>query len=127
MFVSNFVYRTGINYYPQVFLEEYKYVIKENKIPKYIIDNVEISFDTDKESSDEENSDAENLKILLMKFCVYIKMLNNYYQKQIERLQKEAHGIYQNLYEEEKDRRQKRLETDIKIFPKNKSKNYLSI
>ena len=110
-----------------MFLEEYKYVIKENKITKYIIDNVEISFDTDKESSDEENSDAENLKMLLMKFCVYIKMLNNYYQKQIERLQKEAHGIYQNLYEEEKDRRQKRLETDIKIFPKNKSKNYLSI
>ena len=107
MFVSNFVYRTGKNYYPEVFLEEYKYVIKENKITKYIIDNVEISFDTDKESSDEKNSDAEDLNILLMKFFVYIKMLNNYYQKQIERLQKEAHRIYQNLDEEEKSRRQR--------------------
>ena len=36
------IFRTGKTYYPQVFLEECKYVIKENKIPKYIIHDVEI-------------------------------------------------------------------------------------
>ena len=49
-----------INYYPKVFLEESKYVMKEKKIPKYIIDNIEISSDSDGENSDEENSDEEN-------------------------------------------------------------------
>ena len=32
-------------------------------------------------------------------------MVKNYYQKHKERLQKEAHERYQNLSEEEKDRR----------------------
>ena len=44
------VFRTGKNYYPQVFLEECKYVVKEKKIPKYIIDDIEISSDTDREN-----------------------------------------------------------------------------
>ena len=56
----NSVFRTGKNYYLQVFLEECKYVVKEKKIPKYIIDDIEISFDSDRENSDEENSDEEN-------------------------------------------------------------------
>ena len=55
-----FAFRTGKNYYPQVLLEEYKYVVKEKKIPKYIIDNIEISSDSDRENSDEENPDEEN-------------------------------------------------------------------
>ena len=54
------VFRTGKNYYPQVFLEECIYVVKEKKIPKYIIDNVEISSDSDEENSDEENPSEEN-------------------------------------------------------------------
>ena len=37
-----------------MFLEERKYVVKEKKIPKYIIDNIEISSDSDEENSDEE-------------------------------------------------------------------------
>ena len=37
-----------------MFLEERKYVAKEKKIPKYIIDNIEISSDSDEENSDEE-------------------------------------------------------------------------
>ena len=53
------VFKTGKNYYPQVFLEECKYVVQEKKIPKYIIDDIEIS-DSDKENSDEENSDEES-------------------------------------------------------------------
>ena len=54
------VFRTGKNYYPQVFLEEGKYVVKEKTIPQYIIDNIENSSDSDRENSDEENSDEEN-------------------------------------------------------------------
>ena len=53
------VFRTGKNYYPQVFLEECKYVVKEKKIPKYIINDIEISSYSDRENSDEENSDKE--------------------------------------------------------------------
>ena len=49
------VFRTDKNYYPQVFLEECKYVVKEKRIPKYIIDDTKISSDSDRENSDEEN------------------------------------------------------------------------
>ena len=52
------IFRTGKSYYPQVFLEEYKYVVKELNIPKYIIDDIEIS--SDEENSSEENSNEEN-------------------------------------------------------------------
>ena len=55
------IFRTGKNCYPQVFLEEYKYVVKEKKMPEYITDDIEISSDSDREDSDEENSDDENL------------------------------------------------------------------
>ena len=58
-------FRASKNYYPQVFLEECKYIITEKKIPKYIIDDIEISSDSDRENyhrenADEENSDEEN-------------------------------------------------------------------
>ena len=48
------MFRTSKNYYPQVFLKESKYIVKEKKIPRYIIDDIEI-YDSDKENSDEEN------------------------------------------------------------------------
>ena len=55
------VYRKDKNYYPQVFLEECKYVVKEKKMSKFITDNKEISSDdSDIEDSDEVNSDEEN-------------------------------------------------------------------
>ena len=55
------VFRTGKNYYPQGFLEKRKYATKEKKMPRYIIEDIEISSDeSDKEVSDEENSDGEN-------------------------------------------------------------------
>ena len=44
---------TGKDYCSQVFLEECKYVIKK-KIPKYIIDDIEIFSDSDGENCDEE-------------------------------------------------------------------------
>ena len=54
------VFRTGKHYYPQVFLEQFKYVVKEKMILEYIIDDIEISSDSDEENSDEGNSDEEN-------------------------------------------------------------------
>ena len=54
----NSVFRTCKNYYPQVFLEECKYVVKEIRMPKYITDDVQIS--SDEEISDKESSDKEN-------------------------------------------------------------------
>ena len=72
------VFRTGKSYYPQVFLEECKYVVKEKKIPNYIIGNVEISSDSDRENSNQENSGEENsneensnAKILMKKIKKY--------------------------------------------------------
>ena len=52
------IFKPGKSYYPQVFLEECKYVVKEKKMLKCITDNVEVS--SDEENSDEENSDKEN-------------------------------------------------------------------
>ena len=59
------VFRKGKNYCPQVYLEKYKYVVQAKKIPKYIIEVIEISSNSDiensgKETSDEENSNEEN-------------------------------------------------------------------
>ena len=50
-------------------------------------------------------------------------MVHKYYQKHKERLWKEARERYQNLSEEEKDKRQKTgLKKDIKILLKKKKK-----
>ena len=57
------VYRSGKNYYPQVFLEECKYDVKEKKMSKYITEDTKIFSDeenSDQENSDKENSDQEN-------------------------------------------------------------------
>ena len=56
------VYRKDKDYYPQVFLEEREYFVKEKKTSKFINDNIEISSDnSDKEDCNEENSDKKNL------------------------------------------------------------------
>ena len=47
-------------------------------------------------------------------------MVNKYYQKNKEQLQKEARKRYQNLSDEEKEKGKKRFETNIKIFLKKK-------
>ena len=41
-------------------LEEFKYIVKEKKIPKYIMDDIEISSDSNREYWDEENSNEVN-------------------------------------------------------------------
>ena len=54
-------FRTGKNFYPGVFLEECKYVVKEKKMPEHITDDIDISSDdSDIEDSDEENSNEKN-------------------------------------------------------------------
>ena len=61
MLISNFgnsVFRTGKNYYPQVFLEDCKYAAKEKMMSDYITNETEIS--SDEENSNEENSNEEN-------------------------------------------------------------------
>ena len=53
------VYRKDKNYFPQVFWEECKYVVKEKKMSKFNTEDTEISSnDSDKEDSD--YSDEEN-------------------------------------------------------------------
>ena len=39
------VFRTDKDYYSQMFLEECKYIIKENEMLKYITNDVEVSSD----------------------------------------------------------------------------------
>ena len=53
-------------------------------------------------------------------------MVNKYYKKNKEKLRKETRERYQNLSEEEKEKDERRLETDIKIFLKKKRKTELS-
>ena len=55
------IYRKYKNYYPQVFLEQYKYVVKEKKMSRFTTNNIEISSDdSDAENSDEGTSNKEN-------------------------------------------------------------------
>ena len=52
------VFRMGKNYYPQVFLGECKYIVKEKEVTRHIIEDLEISPDV--ENSYEGNSNKEN-------------------------------------------------------------------
>ena len=68
------VFRTGKNYYPQVFLKKCKYVVKEKKLSKYVVEDIEICSDeSDKEDSEEENFDEENSneKIMMKKIKIF--------------------------------------------------------
>ena len=58
--LTDSVFRACKNYYPQVVFEKYKYFVEEKKIPRYIINNIEISSDSDRENSDKENSNEKN-------------------------------------------------------------------
>ena len=50
------VFQVARNYYPQMFLEEFKYIVKEKKMIRYITDDLEISSD----DPDNEHSDKED-------------------------------------------------------------------
>ena len=67
------VYRRDKNYYPQVFLEECKYIVKEKKISNYITRHINISSDgSDREDSD--YSDEENFNKKVRCVCKYKKL-----------------------------------------------------
>ena len=61
-----------------------------------------------------------------VKFFVYMKMVNKYYQKHKEILQKGACERHQNLSEEEKDRRWKMVRDWYKSLTKKNKKYYLA-
>ena len=72
----NSVFRTGNNYYPQVFLDEFEYAVKEKKMSEYITDDVGNYSDSDRAGSNEENSNEEfMMKEILVK---EIKYLNHF-------------------------------------------------
>ena len=60
-------------------------------------------------------------------FCVYIKLVNKYYQKFKERLRKAASEEYENLFEKKRKKVEKRYERDIKLSLKKKNKSCMSI
>ena len=53
------VIRVNKKYYPQTLLEEYKYIIKNNKIENHINDNLDLS-SSDNESDDEFDNESDN-------------------------------------------------------------------
>ena len=55
----HYVFGTGKNYSPRVFLEKFKYVAEEKTMPEYIADNIEISSEFDREDSDGETFNEE--------------------------------------------------------------------
>ena len=79
------VFRTGKNYYPQVFLEECKYIVKEKKIHNYFIDDMEVFSDSDKENLLE--------KIQLEKNSDYEE---NSHEKILEKIQTEKNSDEEN-------------------------------
>ena len=46
------VFEMGTKYYPQVFSEECKYIVKEKKVTRYITEDLEISSDESDESDE---------------------------------------------------------------------------
>ena len=120
-------FRTGKNYCPEVFLEECKNVIKEKRFLSILL-TIQTLLDSDRENSDEENSDEENSdeencdeenqkntnvtnKKIFINFLVFIsKWSINIIKKNKEKLKKKASERYQNLSEEEKEKRQKKAQ-----------------
>ena len=109
--LTNSVFGTGRNYYPQVLLEECKYIVRK-RCP--ITDDIEICSDSDRENPDEETSNEENseeenvdeknlnkpIKYLKI-FFLYIKKWQLNIIKTKKKLSKKALEMYQNLSEEE--------------------------
>ena len=69
------IFRTSKNYYPQMFLEECKYVIKERKIHNYNTNDFEISSDSDEDNSGEEILQKNQIKKILMRKILVKKIL----------------------------------------------------
>ena len=109
-----------------MFLEEYKNAGKEEKISNLLILIDKILMEKIKNTHILKIIFKAYKKMLTKYFLIslflYIEMVNKYYQKHKERLRKETPERYQNLSEEEKDKKQKKLEKDINILLKKKKK-----
>ena len=93
------IFRTEKNYYPELFLE-CNCVVKEKKTPKNFIDEIEISYDSDKENSDEENPDKENVQEFEKK---HVKDIKIFLKKKQNKRRKKIGERYQNDSEGEKN------------------------
>ena len=93
MFISNLIdsdFGTGKNYYPHVFLEEWKYLVKEKKIPKYIIDDIEVSSDSDQKNSGKENSSKKILMKKILAKKILMKEIENIFRKNLLNIYKNS-------------------------------------
>ena len=57
--MADSVYKKDKNYYPQVFFDECKYVVKDENKSKFITNDISADY-SDEENSDEENSNEKN-------------------------------------------------------------------
>ena len=77
-FCLSVIFRTGNNYYRQVFLEECKHVFEEEKMSECFTDDIGIfSDDSDKEDSDEENF-YFYISILFLLFIIFLYLFIKY-------------------------------------------------
>ena len=67
----DFVLKKDENYYLQVFLKECKYIEREKKIIRYIIDDLEISSDY----SEKKNSDKEDQKRIILMMIFFLSII----------------------------------------------------
>ena len=75
------VFRSGKNYYPQVFLEECKLEVKEQKMPVHITDDMEIS------SNDSDRKDLMKkfpMKKILYRMCLLLYLKHLRHKKNIK-------------------------------------------
>ena len=96
MILIDLVFRVGKNYYPEIFLEECKYILEEKTVRNFIIDDTEISsgsyeeimekIQKRKQSSEEESSEEDSNKIFLFLF-VCIKNKNHKFTEEKKRRQ----------------------------------------
>ena len=63
--LTDSVFKTAKNYYPLVFSEERKYIVKDKKIHKYINDDLDFP-----DEPDEESIDGINRSLFVLKFPV---------------------------------------------------------
>ena len=120
------VFKAVKNYYLQVFLEEYKYAGKEEKISNLLILIGKILMEKIKNTHILKIIFKAYKKMLtkyfLINFFLYIEMVSKYYQKHKERLRKETRERNQNLSEEEKDKKQKSLRKISTFYWRRKRK-----
>ena len=57
--MSDSVIRVNKKYYPQTFLEEFKYVIRENKMENLINDDLDLSSPDESDNESDNKSDNE--------------------------------------------------------------------